>query len=102
MADKGSPDPAPVFLPIEVTDLAAEFEFKLSPGELEAVDITSAGALRRYLPFRRAVTNKVVGHGDELEVYPLHLISLSIEDSGEVLADDDELVASALSGTNGD
>ncbi len=44
------------------------------------------------MPFRRAVTDNVVGMKDEKEVYPLHMVMLVDSDNdGDQLADDAEL-----------
>ena len=49
----------------------------------------TAGALRRYVPFRRVVTDSMfTGQVDrELELWPLHMIGLAYTDVGDADAD---------------
>lgn len=89
---------APVYSPIEVVNLAATTVFKMTADEARVAEISTAGALRAHQPFRRAFTDIVLGHSNEMEVYPLHLIALILENSDDELADAAELVASVDDG----
>ena len=75
----GSVDPVFDF-GIEVRNLGGELYISWSAEQREVEEIVTAGDVRKNEKFRRAFTNKVLGHTDELELYPMHLISIMLDD----------------------